>query len=531
MKLIFRQDLNIATIKSESSWNRMVVHSLLQNCNAKQPAINAYLGARYSRSSDSILDIASEVINTGTDASERLEKIFAGYGHKSVGDMAELFVCIENIPIITGMKFFYINPVIAGQERSTRYQDFSDPNFIKIPNEVCSKQEIRKEYEKIIFKQLSDYKKLLKSTKEQLSKHFKINEESSQECASLKARSFDVARYLLPVGLSTSDALVLSARAWSDFIGYLFGGDSIVDNEVADLVLNLLGESDLDARGYIREADNLIRHTESNSSRRNSTREILDYLKKNLDRKQIPTFPDSESSSIKVSYSPDLTECLLTHYEALLNPLGSIKEYSFDQEDQEFIGEVLSEHHNQHRTVGNVAQSGAVKIEGFATLGTLKDLNRHRSLERFIPILHDEIDMDQELARREEDCFFLCNYLDIPQLKILKEEYQEVLEETYSMIKSWREKAKKVLSEEVCNEYTKYLLPHAHATKYIMYGSYDDLQYVINLRSRNGGHIAYRVLVYEWLRNLNMKDPIWNSLLKRIQSPKIDSKIEFVDRS
>ena len=176
MKLIFRQDLNIATIKSESSWNRMVVHSLLQNCNAKQPAINAYLGARYSRSSDSILDIASEVINTGTDASERLEKIFAGYGHKSVGDMAELFVCIENIPIITGMKFFYINPVIAGQERSTRYQDFSDPNFIKIPNEVCSKQEIRKEYEKIIFKQLSDYKRLLKSTKEQLSKYFKINE-------------------------------------------------------------------------------------------------------------------------------------------------------------------------------------------------------------------------------------------------------------------------------------------------------------------------------------------------------------------
>ncbi len=85
--------------------------------------------------------------------------------------MAELFVCIENIPIITGMKFFYINPVIAGQERSTRYQDFSDPNFIKIPSEVCSKQEIRKEYEKI-FKQLADYKKLLKLSKEELSKIF-----------------------------------------------------------------------------------------------------------------------------------------------------------------------------------------------------------------------------------------------------------------------------------------------------------------------------------------------------------------------
>ncbi len=120
----------------------------------------------------------------------------------------------------------------------------------------------------------------------------------------------------------------------------------------------------------------------------------------------MPTFPDSESSSIKVSYSPDLTECLLTHYEALLNPLGSIEEYSFDDGDQEYIGEVLSEYHNQNKTIGNIAQSGSVKIEGFATLGTLKDLNRHRSLERFILILHDEIDMDQELARPDQDCFF-----------------------------------------------------------------------------------------------------------------------------
>ncbi len=46
MKLIFRKDLGIATIKSESLWNRMVVHSLLQNCNAKQPAINVHLGAK-----------------------------------------------------------------------------------------------------------------------------------------------------------------------------------------------------------------------------------------------------------------------------------------------------------------------------------------------------------------------------------------------------------------------------------------------------------------------------------------------------
>ena len=531
MKIIFRKDLNIATIRSDSLWNKMVVHTLLQNCSTKQPSINAYLGARYSRSSDSIIDIASEIINSGKDASERLEKIFAGYGHKSVGDMAELFVCIENVPIITGMKFFYMNPVIAGQERSTRYQNFSDPNFVKIPAEVCTNQSVRKEYEKIIFKQLADYKRLLKITREELSKIFKINEESPQEVSALKARSFDVARYLLPVGLSTSDAMVMSARCWSEFIGFLGGSDSVVDNEVADLVLNLLGDSNVDTKGYIREADNLIRHTESNSSRGNSTKEVLEYISKTLSREQVDSIPESESESVSVSYAPDFTESLISHYEALLNPLGSVDEYEFDEEDQENISEIIFENHNHHNTIGNVGQSGAVKIEGFATLGTLKDLNRHRSLERFIPLLHDEVDMDQELNRRNDECFYLCNYLDIPSLKNLKSEYKKALSETYEMIRNWRDKAREYLSKDVCDEFTKYLLPHAHTTKYIMYGSFDDLQYVINLRIRNGGHIAYRVVVHEWLKELGMQDPIWRGLQKRLKAPKVDDKFEFVDRS
>jgi len=72
--------LNIATIKSESDWNKFKVHTLLQNPTQKQPSINAYLGARYSRSCDSITDIASEIMESGTDAAEKLEKIFSGYG-------------------------------------------------------------------------------------------------------------------------------------------------------------------------------------------------------------------------------------------------------------------------------------------------------------------------------------------------------------------------------------------------------------------------------------------------------------------
>jgi thymidylate synthase ThyX len=531
MKGTFREDIQIASIESEDDWNQFKVHTLLENVNQKQPSINAYLGARYSRSSDSVIDIASEIIKNNTDAAQRLEAIFHGYGHKSVGDMAQLFVCIENIPMFTAMKIFYLNSVISGQERSTRYQNFEEPEYIKIPKEICNDKKIRQEYEDIILKQMHDYSVLLKKTKEIFKEYFNINEDIKEEKSALQARSFDCARYLLPYGVQTSMAAVMSARNWSELISYLNASNGIVDREVGKLIYSLLGDSDIEIAGYVREADGLIRHTEANYSRKNSTKEILEYLKKKVSPQKSYISQGSESDSCTVSYNDNAVEDLFTHYELLINPLGGENELEFDDEDSEYIGEVLFKNHNQHSLIGNLGQSGSIKIEGIASLCTLKDLNRHRSFERFIPLLHDEINIDNELNRDSKDCFFLCNYLDIPEMSELKKEYEKALIGTYNMIKRWRNDSLKVMSKEYSHEYTKYLLPHSHSTKYCFYASIDDLQYTINLRSARGGHIAYRVLMYKWLESLNSSDSIWYPLLEKIEIPDPASRDQFIDRS
>jgi len=531
MKGTFRKDLQIASLKSESLWNKFNVHTLLQNPNQKQPSINAYLGARYSRSADSIVDIAKEIIDNNTDAAQRLESIFHGYGHKSVGDMADLFVCIENIPMFTAMKIFYMNSVISGQERSTRYQNFESPEFIRIPKEVCEDIDIRNEYEKILQKEMDDYTRLLKKTKEELKKHFKIDEEKKDERSAWQSRSFDTARYLLPYGLQTSMAAVMSARNWSELISYLNASDSVVENEVGNLLYNLLGESKIEIPEYIKEADGLIRHTDANCCRRNSTKEVLEYIKGSILEQREYENMGCECDSCSANYNTNMVEDLVTHYELLLNPLGSNQELEFDTEDERVLGEILFENHNHHNLIGNLGQSGSIKIEGMATLGTLKDLNRHRSLERYIPLFHDEVDIDNELERESKDCFFICNYLEIKEMDSLRKEYEKCLIETYEMIKKWRKVSAQFMSDEVSKEYTKYLLPHAHSTKYCFYGSFDDLQYTINLRVKRGGHIAYRSLVYKWLELLNSLDGIWYPLLKSIEKPDPQSKEQFVDRS
>jgi hypothetical protein len=104
---------------------------------------------------------------------------------KSVGDMAQLFVCIENIPMFTAMKIFNLNSVISGQERSTRYQNFENPQYIRY-QEICNNQKIRKEYEKIILKQMNDYYVLLKKTKEIFKEILIFNEDIKEEKSAYK---------------------------------------------------------------------------------------------------------------------------------------------------------------------------------------------------------------------------------------------------------------------------------------------------------------------------------------------------------
>jgi hypothetical protein len=326
-------------------------------------------------------------------------------------------------------------------------------------------------------------------------------------------------------------AAVMSARNWSELISYLNASDSVVENELGDLLYNLLGESKVEIPGYIREADGLIRHTDANCCRRNSTKEVLEYIRKNISKQKEYENMGCECDSCSASYNSNTVEDLITHYELLLNPLGSSEELEFDNNDEEVLGEILFENHNHHNLIGNLGQSGAIKIEGMATLGTLKDLNRHRSLERFIPLFHDQVDVDSELKRESNDCFFICNYLEIGELEGLRKEYEKSLVETYEMIKKWRKVSAQFMSNEVSKEYTKYLLPHAHSTRYCFYGSFDDLQYTINLRVRRGGHIAYRSLVYKWLELLNTVDSIWYPLLRSTEKPDPKSKEQFIDRS
>lgn len=529
-KFSFYPDLHIASLEAEAPHHQLKAHTLLQDPTQKQPSINAFLGARYSRSADSVVDIAKEVMNKGQDAAKRLESIFYGYGHKSVGDMADLFLCLENVPMITAMRLFNQNPVLAGQERSTRFQNFEKPEFIKLPSSVKNSK-LKAEYEAIIHTHMKNYQDLLEPTRIALAQHFQIDENDKGQVGALTARTFDTVRYFLPMGLQTSLGFVMSARSWSDLISQLGASRYSIEQELGQLVHELLSTPDHSESGYIPEADGLIRHTDSNYSRRESTQAVLKELSKEFTQEENVLISRKLDKNLQVKLGGNPTENLLRHYELLLHPLAAAKKIKSLQSTVTKIGEIIFDKHNQHRQLGQLGQSGAISLEGFADFGVLKDLNRHRSLERFVPIWNDNLNLEEELDRENTRCFFVCNYLHLPEFSGLKKEYEKRLAATYERIRAWHKAAVAEIGTDLAHEYTTYLLPHAHATRYRFYGSIDDLQYTINLRSRNGGHIAYRSLAYSWLKKLAQADSFWISLLGKIPAVDAGSREQFIDRS
>lgn len=499
----YNQELGIASVEDKSTGIKVL--TLLQNAGEKQPAINAYLLARYSRSNKSIYEIAEEVQSKNIDSAKNLGDIFHGYGHASVADAAQLLICIENVPEILATRFFYLNSVVNGQERSTRYQDFSQGEYLRED----------KEYNSIIEESFQNYRDLLEPTKEFLIKKFEIDPDDKKQKSVLAARTFDTVRYLLPFGHLTSFGAVMSARNWSTYISLMRGSVNKYERLVGELLFELLT---LQFDDYVPESFDLIRYAEADSHIYDMTKEVV-LAAKEYEYKHDPFRHYVLDSGFTY---------LLDHISLLANR----KSHELrNPEFAEIVGEIVFKYCDRFHGMGNLGQSGAILLRGMIDLGCHKDFNRHRSFERFVPFFDDYCDMDLEI----KNSFSLCPYILGSDLA---DEYSKRLKAHYESIENYvisQERSKNLVFNYRDNDpgyqNIKNLFPYAHNTRYRYYCSVDDLQYVVDLRTRNGGHIAYRQETETWLKLVSIGNPFWNSLIKKL--PKVDAfdRSQFLDRS
>jgi len=173
------------------------------------PETQAYALAKYSRSSQGMLESIAEL--SEQRAAEFLETFYFQYGHSSIADLAHVAVALENVSILAAIKVVD-EQVWDGQERSTRYQNFNRSRY-HVPEAVVAsglEAEYRAEADALFVAYRELAGGLAGALMDVVPRPAGMDE--GEYGRTLRARAFDVARYVLPLATRTSVGQVTSAR-------------------------------------------------------------------------------------------------------------------------------------------------------------------------------------------------------------------------------------------------------------------------------------------------------------------------------
>ena len=182
-----------------------------------EPEIQAYAMAKYSRSALSLKESLREI---STQKAEKfLNTFYFQYGHRSIADLAHIALAIEKLSILAAI-------VVAdeqrwdGQERSTRYQDFLKSGYY---TPEFGDEAVRKQYRRAMDGLFVDYQKLSEKMFQYLAGITPRPQEMKQESyeRTLRARAFDISRYLLPLATNTSLGEIVNARTLETQVSHL----------------------------------------------------------------------------------------------------------------------------------------------------------------------------------------------------------------------------------------------------------------------------------------------------------------------
>ncbi len=173
------------------------------------PEVLAYAMAKYSRSSLSMKESLREI--SSQRAEQFLNTFYFQYGHRSIADLAHVAFAVERLSLLAAI-VLVDEQRWDGQERSTRYQNFKKSGWY-MP-EFGDDASGERLYTETVERLFEGYHRVSEGVFFSLKEKTKKPDELKQEAfeRTLRARAFDVARYLLPLATNTSLGQIVNAR-------------------------------------------------------------------------------------------------------------------------------------------------------------------------------------------------------------------------------------------------------------------------------------------------------------------------------
>ena len=534
------------------------------------PEVLAYAMAKYSRSALSMRESLSEISRQRTE--QFLNTFYFQYGHRSIADLAHIAMAIERLSLLAAI-VLVDEQRWDGQERSTRYQNFlkSGWYFPDFGEDSTSAQL----YSLTVEQLFAAYQRTTTEVLEALRRRVPCPEAMKPEAyeRTLKARAFDVARYLMPLATNTSLGQITNARtletqvsrllshpvaevrdlgaklrdaatgpAWcvnaqagQAFVELLMSLSQLDAEKAAGLdpFLSLAAKqdssaaegelSDLAAEAAklltreVRSAPTLVKYAQPNDYEIQSRAELAQAAAEFLAGQPISATQVVDLVERTESLEVELASTLF--YSAAHHPYRQIRDLVAALPEAR-VSEIIAlglRHRGKHDEALRAFHAGAaLRFDILMDIGGFRDMHRHRRCTQII----------QGFTAAHGYETPVCGDLG-PDVNILAE--AGVLDGFQTAIQTAHAASARIAASQApeAAQSALYLLPLATRIRSLFKMDFAEAQYIIELRSGPAGHFSYRRVAWEMFLALQRQHP---ALAQQIRVTDFTKPIDLLQR-
>ena len=487
-----------------------------------EPEVQAYAMAKYSRSALSMKESLREI--NEQKAEKFLNTFYFQYGHRSIADLAHIAIAVEKLSILAAVALVD-EQRWDGQERSTRYQDFKRGGFFAPDFTGLEMCELR--YRDTIAMLMAEYEALSERMWQYLAEKTPRPADMKPEAyeRTLRARAFDVSRYLLPLATNTSVGQIVNARTLESQIARLLShthpevrhlGErlkqaakepayNVNETRYRQLIEEAKAYDDAWARQLredilkpVRVAATLVKYAEANAHAIETRRELRQAAKEVMGNAPIADAPAVDL------LDPDPLEIELPTtllYEHCHSPYRQIRERveALGGERRREIVDLGVKHRGKHDEMLRAFHAGqSFRFYILMDIGGFRDMHRHRRCTQ----------IGQE--------FTAAHGFDTPdQVRAagVEKRYTEAMQRAAATAEHVRGELQRAGRADA-EASSQYLIPLGYRKRTLFKMDFAEAVYIAELRTGPGGHFSYRRVAYQMYEAVARKHPVLGALFR-----------------
>jgi len=478
------------------------------------PEVLAYAMAKYSRSSLTMKESLAEI--SAQRAEQFLNTFYFQYGHRSIADLAHIPFAVERLSLLAAIELVD-EQRWDGQERSTRYQNFRRSGWYtpdlgpETPVFTAAVEALFTSYDHISAG-------MLEALKGAIPRPESMKPDAYER--TLKARAFDVARYLLPLATNTSLGQIVNARTLETQVSRLLTspfaevrqlGEKLriaatepawnVQHSAAQVLCDEIGSVDPTCGERateallrpVKTAPTLVKYATPNDYLRQSRCELTTAAAELMAGQPIEPSPvvdlldDAESLEVELATSLLYPYCHYS-YRQLRNHVASL-----DTQRRDELIALGTKHRGRHDELLRAFSAGhSLRFDILMDIGGFRDMHRHRRCVQLLQGYTDAHGYEEPVCPGQ------------PTLAEagLEASFAAAMKDAYASYHQLRDCGVPEAAESA-----QYCLPLATRRRSMFKMDFAEALYIAELRSGIAGHFSYRRVAWEMYLAVAAKHP------------------------